>query len=214
MTDWDENKIVMAFTVEQAAQLSGVSRSQLASWDKSGFFPPSFSDENRRRAFSRIYTFRDIACLRVLHALRNESKVSLQELRAVKGKLAHLGDALWAKTTLYVLNRRVIVDNTESSVREEVVTGQGIVNIPLKVVTGQLRKEVEALKKREQSSIGQIWTERGIAQNRPTVAGTRISVEAIKAFSEAGFTIDQIIKEYPSLTPTDIEAALQYGKVA
>jgi uncharacterized protein (DUF433 family) len=214
MIDWDENKILMAFTVEQAAKLSGLSRGQLASWDRSGFFLPSFADDNRRRSFSRVYTFRDVACLRVLHVLRNESRVSLQELRAVKDKLSHLGDDLWSKTTLYVLNRRVIIDNPDNQNKEEVVSGQGIVNIPLKVVTGQLQKEVEDLKKRDQASVGRIVSERGIAQNKPTVAGTRISVETIKAFDAAGYSVEQIIKEYPSLTPADIEAALQFGKVA
>lgn len=214
MTDWDETTVVMAFTVDQAAKLSGLSRSQLASWDRSKFFQPSFSDENRRVSYSRVYTFRDIASLRVLHVLRNESRVKLNELRAVKEKLSHLGDDLWAKTTLYVLNRKVIFDNPENNNREEIITGQGIVNIPLKVVTGQLQKEVKDLKKRDESSIGLISSERGISQNQPTISGTRISVDTIKSFSKAGYSIDKIMKEYPSLNREDIKAALKYEKVA
>lgn len=214
MTDWDETTVVMAFTVDQAAKLSGLSRSQLASWDRSKFFQPSFADENRRVSYSRVYTFRDIASLRVLHVLRNESRVKLNELRAVKEKLSHLGDDLWAKTTLYVLNRKVIFDNPENNNREEIITGQGIVNIPLKVVTGQLQKEVKDLKKRDESSIGLISSERGISQNQPTISGTRISVDTIKSFSKAGYSIDKIMKEYPSLNREDIKAALKYEKVA
>jgi len=214
MTDWDENKVVMAFTVEQASHLSGLSRTQLASWDRSAFFQPSYFEENRRLSYSRVYTFRDIACLRVLHVLRNESRVSLPELRAVKEKLSHLGEDMWAKTTLYVLNRKVVFDNPETRHKEEIVTGQGIVNIPLKVVTGQLKKEVEELRKRDSSSIGRIDRERGVAQSRPTISGTRITVDTIKSFGEAGYTAEQIQEEYPSLNIRDIEAALNFEKVA
>lgn len=214
MTDWDETTVVMAFTVEQAAKLSGLSRSQLTSWDRSDFFQPSYSDDNRRLSYSRIYTFRDIACLRVLHVLRNESRVSLNELRNVKEKLSHLGDDLWAKTTLYVLNRKVVFDNPETQNKEEIVSGQGIVNIPLKVVTGQLKKEVEELKQRDETSIGLIDTERGVSRSRPTISGTRISVDTIKSFFEAGYTPKKIQKEYPSLTLKDIEAALNFEEVA
>lgn len=214
MTDWEENNVVMAFTVDQAAQLSKLSRAQLASWDKSGFFQPSYFDENRRLSYSRVYTFRDIACLRVLHVLRNESRVSLNELRNVKESLSHLGEDLWAKTTLYVLNRKVVFDNPDTKNKEEIVSGQGIVNIPLKVVTGQLKKEVEQLKERDKTSIGLIDSEHGISRSRPTISGTRISVDTIKSFSDAGYSPREIQEEYPSLTIRDIEAALNFEKVA
>jgi len=42
------------------------------------------------------------------------------------------------------------------------------------------------------------------------VAGTRIPTRAIRNFKEAGYTVDQIIAEYPDLTPRDVEAALKH----
>lgn len=207
MTDWDENKVVMAFTVDQASRLSGLSRGQLSSWDRSKFFSPSFSDENKRLSFSRIYTFRDIACLRILHVLRNESRVKLSDLRGVKDKLSHLGDDLWSKTTLYVLNRQVIFDSPDGEGKEEILSGQGIVNIPLKVVTGQLQKQVENMKKRGSSSIGKIDSSR---KSRPTIAGTRVTVSAIQAFHDAGYSVDKILLEYPSLSKEDVKAAIAF----
>lgn len=207
MTDWDENKVVMAFTVDQASRLSGVSRGQLLSWDKSGFFRPSFSDKNKNLSYSRIYTFRDIACLRILNVLRNESRVKLGDLREVKDRLSHLGDDLWSKTTLYVLNRKVIFDSPDGDGKEEILSGQGIVNIPLKVVTGQLEKRVEQMKSRAPDLVGKIDSSR---QSRPTIAGTRVSVAAIKSFFEDGYSIPQILNEYPSLDEKDVKAAIRF----
>jgi hypothetical protein len=79
----------------------------------------------------RLYSFRDIVSLK---ALRNEANVPLEHLREVKEKLIHLGDYIWAKTTLYVFNKRVVFDNPGTKEKEEVVSGQGVLQIPLQVV--------------------------------------------------------------------------------
>jgi uncharacterized protein (DUF433 family) len=132
----------------------------------------------------------------------------------VKDKLAHLGDDMWSKTTLYVHNKRVVIDNPETSTREEVVSGQGVLQIPLKVIAGDMQERVRELKQREQSEIGKLVRKRGIAQNQTVIAGTRIPVRSIKAFAEAGYSVSDIRKEYPTLTEDDIRAAINYDAVA
>ena len=134
--------IVSAFSEEQVQRLTGITAAQLRYWDRTKFLVPSLADENRRRPYSRIYTFRDVVCLKILNVLRNEAKVSLPHLREVKEKLAHLGDDLWAKTTLYILKRKVVFVNPETSRREEVLTGQAILQIPLQAVTSKLETAV------------------------------------------------------------------------
>ena len=71
-------------------RLTGTTKSQLRYWDRTGFFAPAFGDENRRVAFSRIYSFRDIAALGVLNVLRNQHSIPLQQLRKVAERLSHL----------------------------------------------------------------------------------------------------------------------------
>jgi uncharacterized protein (DUF433 family) len=207
-------KIISAFTEEQAERLTGVSRRQLGYWDRTGFFSPSMADENRRRPFSRLYSFRDLVSLQILNALRNESKVPLPHLREVKEKLARLGDDLWSRTVLYVLGRRVVIQSPDSDHKIDAVTGQGVLQIPIEVVRGNIERGIQLLRGRDESVIGKIDRKRGISRNQTVVAGTRIPVSAIKAFRAAGYTNDQIIKEYPSLTAKDIKAALAYGKAA
>ena len=49
-----------------------------------------------------------------------------------------------------------------------------------------------------------------ILGGRPVIAGTRITVRAIKSFGRAGFSVDHILQEYPKLTRDQIKAALSY----
>ena len=206
--------VVAAFTMEQAERLTGVSKRQLSYWDRTGFFIPSLAYEDRRVPYSRLYSFRDLACLKVVNALRNESKVSLPHLREVKEKLAHLGDDLWAKTTLYVLKRRVIFHNPETGTREEVLSAQTVLNIPLKAVSGEVETAVNALRQRDPALIGKVERRRNVVGNQPVIAGTRILVRSIKTFADDGYSVEEIRKEYPSLTKQDIRAAIEYKEAA
>lgn len=206
--------VVAAFSEDHVARLTGVSKRQLRYWDADGFFVPSFAYADRSEPNSRVYSFRDVVSLKILNDLRNESKVPLWHLRDVKDRLRHLGDDLWAKTTLYVHNRRVVFFNPDTDVLEEVVSGQGVLQIPLRVVAGNMEEAVKAMRQREPKSIGKFEQKRTIAQNQVVIAGTRIPVRSIKAFADAGYTVGQIRKEYPTLTEEDILAAIGYVAAA
>src|SRR5579871_5635601 len=86
----DSHVIVAAFTEGQVVRLTGISSNQLQYWDRTDFFRPSLAYENRKSARSRIYSFRDIVCLKVLNAIRNDADVPLPHLRRVKERLRHL----------------------------------------------------------------------------------------------------------------------------
>jgi uncharacterized protein (DUF433 family) len=202
--------VITAFSEDHVERLTGISVGQLRYWDRTGFFKPTFAEDDRRQAYSRIYSFRDVVCLHVLNALRNNAKVSLPHLREVKNKLAHLGEDMWAKTTLYVLNKKVIFDNPETKKREEIVTGQAILEIPLEVVRGRMEEAVRNLWARKEDNIGRIERARNTIRNLPVIAGTRIPIRAVQNFRDAGYSIKQIIAEYPDLTPKDVEAALAH----
>lgn len=49
-----------------------------------------------------------------------------------------------------------------------------------------------------------------IHDGEPIISGTRISVFAVKGFASAGYTVRQIMREYPDLTPEQIDAAIAY----
>jgi uncharacterized protein (DUF433 family) len=74
-----------------------------------------------------------------------------------------------------------------------------------------MRERIRDLNKRTGAEIGQVERRRGVVHNQAVIAGTRIPVSAIKAYSEAGYTTEQIIEEYPTLSAEDVEAAIKFG---
>lgn len=202
--------VLSAFTERQASRLTGVSVRQLRYWDKTGLFTPQFADENRRNAYSRIYSFIDVKALRVMNALREGHGVSVQHLRAVAAKLCALDNGGWSRVTLYVLNGRVIFDDPQDGGQREIVSGQYCFDLPLAKVESDLRRDIAALSVRDAEQIGKIRRDRFVSHNSPVIAGTRIPVSAIRNFHQDGFTTQQIIAEYPGLTAADVKAAIDF----
>jgi DNA-binding transcriptional MerR regulator len=203
----ERSAVIAGFTEDQAHRLTSVSLRQLRYWAKDGFFVPSLDMTAAGFPKLRLYSFRDLVCLRVVSSLRNDSKVPLQQLRQLKTKLAHLGEDLWAKTTLYVLDRRVVLSNPETGELEDALTGQGVLRIPLLAVSNDMHAAIRALRTRPAETHGRIDVGRGGARN-PVVAGTRVPVRAIQDLAQEGFTAAEIVAQYPSLTEADVAAAL------
>jgi len=199
--------VIGAFGEDAAARLSNLSLGQLRTWDKTGFFRPSFGSVDRHQPYSRVYSFRDIVSLRVLGQLRNTLKVPMQHLRKVSEKLIAFGDAKWTATTLYVLGKRVVFKDPNTDLRTEIVSGQHVFNIPLLVVISDTKHAISKLNCRSSSEIGKIVQTKFTLQNEPVFTGTRISVKAVKRYLDAGYEPAAVVKEFPELTLQDIEAA-------
>jgi uncharacterized protein (DUF433 family) len=199
----------MAFTEEQTARLTGLTVHQLRHWARSSFFAPEFADDSTS-AFSRVYSFSDLVSLQVLKVLRIDMGCSLQHLREVKAKLSHLGDEMWSRTTLYVLNRQVVFRDDKLDELREPVSGQIVMELPLKVVKTRMRQAVDDLNRRDSDDFGHIERKRNVSHNAAVIAGTRIPVASVRRLAEDGYNVDQILAEYPSLTEADIKAALDF----
>ncbi|MBI3453496.1 MAG: DUF433 domain-containing protein [Rhodospirillales bacterium] len=206
----DIGNVVAAFSEDQVLRLTGLTKGRLRYWDKSDFFKPSFAGENKRLAYSRFYSFKDVVALRTLEMLRVQNNVPLQHLRKVAETLAHLKDDLWTKTTLYVCNRKVVFMNPETGEPQEVVSGQYLLGIPLQRVIADTSNDIEQMKKRSNDEVGQITRSRAIVHNAWVISGTRIPVGAIKRLREDGYSVEAIIAEYPDLTADDVKAAIKH----
>lgn len=201
------DNVVSAFSVDHVVDLTGLSKGQIAYWDKTGFFRPNYGFENRRSPYSRIYSFRDVVGLRTLAILRNEHRISLQQLRRVAENLSHLKGDLWSRTKLYVLNKQVHFKEPETGKVRGAVDGQYTM-IELVRIADDVAEKVKKLRKRSPEQIGKAERHRFVARNAWVIAGTRIPVKAIQNFHAAGYTIAQILKEYPTLKREDVKAAL------
>lgn len=201
--------LIAAFSEDHAERLTGVRKLQLRYWDKTGFFSPSFSQGQYRDTFGRVYSFRDIVALRVLASLRNEHKVSVQHLRQVKQKFAKGDQESWIGVRLYVVNKRVHWIEPDSGLPQDIASGQ-YTFIDLDSVIAATEEQIKELNTRNPKKVGKIEKIRTLNHSAPVIAGTRIPVQAIKRFHEAGYDVNAIRQEYPDLSPADVKAALAY----
>lgn len=196
------------FSAENAAALCGVSLRQLRYWDDEGVFPASY-----RGPQGRFYTFRDILGLRTLGVLRNQYKLSLQYLKDAGEKLREFHDTPWASLTLFLVGKTVVFKDPstghEFSTRP---TNQRVIPIDLRAIADDVRRKVEEMRTRRRETVGKVEKTRRLQRNEAVVAGTRIPTAAVWDFHKAGYSVAQIIGQYPSLTEDDVRAAIEYER--
>lgn len=198
--------VIAAFSIKQVQSLTGLSEGQLIDWDLTGFFVPAYAYENRRSPYSRIYSFEDVVGLRTLAILRE--RVSMQHLREAAKRLKEHSGKPWSQLTLYTLNGEVHFRRPSSHVIEGAVSGQYGATIPLESIAEEIREKAEALKRRKPETIGKVTKRRAVMGGEEVFAGTRIPVSSVRALADAGYSLGQILAEYPSLSETDVEAVL------
>ena len=206
----DSDTVIAAYTEEQVSRLTGLSNRQLAYWDKLGFFRPQYASPNWRSPYARIYSFKDVVGLRTLGVLRGGHQVSLQHLREVAARLEGYSKTPWADLKLAVWKGKVQFIEPGSDRARGVLDGQYVL-VQIIEIMNDVKREAEQLRQRGPSEIGKIEKHRYVAHNAEVVAGTRVKVSTILHYLSAGYSPDQIIKEYPSLTKEDIEAAVRHG---
>jgi len=60
---------ILAFSQRQVGRLTGLAERQLRYWDDTGLVSPQYATENRRRPYSRVYSYRDVVGLSALALL-------------------------------------------------------------------------------------------------------------------------------------------------
>jgi uncharacterized protein (DUF433 family) len=147
--------------------------------------------------------------LRTIAVLMQDFRVSLRELRRVARELVKRGYDHWAQMKLYVVNRQVHFRLPGSADAEGVWDGQ-LAMVPIIDVVADVEKRVRQLFDRRVDQKGKIEQHKFVVRNAPVVAGTRIPTAAIRRYRAEGYSVSAILKEYPTLTRSDIRAALEY----
>lgn len=80
--------------------------------------------------------------------------------------------------------------------------------MPLSLVVCDVRREIKTLSRSRET--GKIERAKFVSHNALVTAGTRIPVATIKQFAEDGYSVEQILKEYSTLTEEDMKAALKH----
>ncbi len=203
----------MLFSVDQVSRLTGLKKGRLAYWHNTDFYTAEHSDDPHR-PYGRVYSFLDLVALRTLAVLVNEHRVYLGELRKVAKLLSdRRGD--WAGCRFLVGGRKVFWiprGASEDDIRSAHPPGQREMHLAMDEITRDVRNAVAAAKERTPDEIGEIVRHRNVAENAPILAGTRIPTKAVWLFHSEGYDADEIQRQYPRLTPRDIEAAIEYER--
>lgn len=200
----------MAFTLDEASRLTGLSESQIRRWDVDGFFQPAFADPNRNRPFSRIFSFLDLVALRTIARI-NERGVPIARIKRVGEFLKTLPEASWASTRFYVAGKDVFLSHDEALIAVNPLGQQAmkaIVSVDLQPIVVDTRERVQKLTERTSDQFGRVVRDRFIMGGQPVIDGTRIPTATIVEFVQMGYDTDRILRNFPRLVPADIAAAL------
>jgi uncharacterized protein (DUF433 family) len=204
---------IVAFTADHVCRLTGLSSRQIRYWDATDFFSPTLLDDFKRRAFGRIYSFRDVVGLRTIAILRNKHQVPLQELRRVGAWLKERHEEPWSSLRFALHGRRVVfLDPQSDEAVEPRGAGQEVLAVSLEPIANNMRSAADRLKQRSRSEIGRIVKNRYVVHNASVIAGTRIPTTAIWNFHVAGYSARAIVTEYPRLTTKDVRVAIAFEK--
>jgi uncharacterized protein (DUF433 family) len=158
-----------------------------------------------------LFTFDDVVGLRVVSILRNEHRIPLQELRRIGAWLRRYADKPWSGLRLFVSGRRIYFSDPKTGVPigAERPGQAALSTIELQRIADDASERVLTLRRRRTLQYGKIERRRGVQRNAPRVSGTRIPIAAIGSFHREGFSIDQIVREYPTLTKADVRNAIE-----
>lgn len=201
----DSNLEITAFTADRVRRLTGLSARKIQYWDERGLVRPSLT-KRHGRGRRRVYSFRDLVSLKVAAELRQS--VSLQLIRGVNDHLRRLDyrDPL-AELSFVVKGGRLYFKESDRW-QESRQLGQVVASyvIPVGLIAASLQKQITVDRERSRRP-GVIETRRGVLGSQPVLAGTRITVRAIKNLLRDGASVREIRELYPDLVPADIEAA-------
>lgn len=126
-------------------------------------------------------------------------------------------DTPWSELRFYVSGRHLFFRDPETRLMLSALEpGQIALVESLDLISAarDTEKRAMSLTERTPDQLGRITQNRYIVSNRPVIAGTRIPTAAIWDFHEAGYSHEEILKEYPRLTPADVASAIIYEAAA
>ncbi len=196
-------ELIAFFTDEQAARLARISVRQLRYWRGGDGQPPVFFSEYSADADGgSVSTFRDVVALRTLGMLRR--RLPLQELRKI-GEWLHVEyESPWSSLRFSVRGKEILFEEPETGAQFAVTPrGQKVLSFEMEQIAHDLTGDIQRLFQRSTEQRGRI-------NKRGLIDGTRIEAATIWKFMAEGFDTEKILREYPTLSADDVQAAVQY----
>ncbi len=212
-TDVARDEPVVGLDMATAARVVGVSKSTLKYWEDTGVYAASFIDPVKHRAQRRLYSFRDLVSLKAIARCRRDLDISLEDIRRAGAYLRRFYSLPWSTLKFGRLNDRLVFWNPVDQRWSDATNGNPTL-FDLATLPDEVADDLADVLRRDPATEGQIARHRQVKGNQPTIKGTRIPVATIVRYHDAGYSDDEIIAEYPDLTPDDVAAAIAYHQGA
>jgi uncharacterized protein (DUF433 family) len=196
---------LIAYPQDRAAAVAGVSQRVVRYWDRTGLIQPQVRRRLSPRNVVRLYNFQDMLSLLVAAELRRR-RFSLQRVRKAVAHLRSRGyQEPLTELRFATAGKEIYFQHADGEWEGDLSRDQLIFHsvIDLDMIRAKIREGVQ----RPASAHGKVEKRRGSLGNKPVFAGTRIPVATVTGWLAEGFSDDQIIEEYPDLTPADLRAA-------
>lgn len=199
-TDTAMGFLLAFFTDDQAAQLARISRRQLRYWRSTAVFLPEYPPDEE----GALNSFRDLVALRTLGKLRQLAP--LQELRKLGEWLHARYEAPWSTLRFSLAGREIVFEEPRTRGQYSArPSGQKLMRYEMLQIADELSEDVRQLFARRVDDIGKI-------DSKGRIQGTRIPAFAVYSFAREGCDDATIRREYPTITPEDVQAAIEYAK--
>jgi len=202
VTDSDDN---MMIPDTRAAEIAAISRQRLLYWAKTDLVKPDTERKISSRNVVRLYSLARLVELVAASELRHQG-VSLQHIRRIINYLQRQGYESPLRELRFALSgERVLFQHDDGTWEDSRRPFQGVMwqVIDLEAI----RSRVQGRLQRGDADAGVIEKRRKVQASKPVFRGTRVPVDAVRRYLEAGKTTAEILEAFPSLTAKDIEAA-------
>lgn len=202
MTDSHDN---MMIPDTRAAEIAAISRQRLLYWAKTDLVKPDTERKISSRNVVRLYSLARLVELVAASELRHQG-VSLQHIRRIINYLQRQGYESPLRQVHFALSgERVLFQHDDGTWEDSRRPFQGVMwqVIDLEAI----RSRVQGRLQRGDADAGVIEKRRKVQASKPVFRGTRVPVDAVRRYLEAGKTTAEILEAFPSLTAKDIEAA-------
>lgn len=200
----DVEERLLAVPRDAAARLAGISLRQADYWAATGLVAPSVDRTLGPGRRVRLYGFVDLLALMVAAELRRRG-VSLQHVRQVVAHLLSRGyNQPLTQLRFAVVGKRVYLQHPDGEWESGVQPDQLVFHHVLDLEP--IRRKISEGVDRDVRLAGRIERRRGVHGSVPVFAGTRVPVDTVRRYLDAGRSVDDVLEAYPVLSRADVEA--------
>jgi uncharacterized protein (DUF433 family) len=200
VSDGDDDALI-GVPIDTATRVVGVNRRQLLSLASRNIVTPSRRSRHGRR-FVWAYSIDDLVLARVVQLVRGAG-VPTRQIERVLAEIRRDSRQLnparltWATSTGEVFVRYPDGSWVGGRAPNQTVLGQ----------TLDVRTDVRRRTRRPVECAGRFERRRGTVSSRTVFAGSRVPVDTVLEYLEAGLSEERILRSFPTLYPEDIAAA-------